>query len=399
MSTESRASWFGDLRFGVFVHWGLYAIPAKGEWLMMLERWSPEEYTDAFVPQFNPRKDCIKEWVAAAKDAGAEYMVFTTRHHDGFCLFDSKASIGDFTSMNSPAQHDFVADFAREVRAAGMKVGFYYSLADWRIKPYRNGVRDLEADRMLADQAHAQIRELMTNYGKVDILWYDGAFGYDEKSICWGEQYFPSWRPQELNAMVRELQPDIAINDRSGVPEDFSTPEQHITAAEPGRMWESCMTMNESWGYHRWDNIWKSTSQLIINLVTCASGKGSYLLNIGPMADGSVPGPSKERLAQIGDWMRAYGETIHDAEPVSLFIPGFPFFAFKKDGILYVHVNRWGGSEMRFYGCPGQVDGGYMVKSGAPVTTRQVDDLVYLSGMPDAPEDEFDTLVALRFAK
>ena len=393
--TESNAQWFKDIRFGVFVHWGLYAIPAKGEWMMLLERWSPEEYTSAFLPQFNPKKSAVQEWVAAAKDAGAEYMVFTTRHHDGFCLFDSKASIGDFTSMNSPARRDFVAEYAQAVREAGMKVGFYYSLADWRVKSHSAGQPVPEAQARLQKQAMEQVRELMTNYGQVDILWYDGAFGYDEKGICWGTMG-ADWKAAEMNAMARELQPGIAINDRSGVPEDFSTPEQHITApTESGRAWESCMTMNDNWGFHRWDDNWKPTKQLIGNLTQCSSGGGSYLLNIGPTADGSVPEPALERLSEMGKWMRVHGHTLH-GESVPLLIKGWPFPALKKDGVLYIHVRNWFGGELRFGYCPVAVKEAYMLKSGTRVEFKQQDDFVSLSGLPDAPEDAYDTVIALR---
>lgn len=384
------AEWFRDIRFGVFVHWGLYSIPAKGEWLMMVERWSPEEYAETFLPQFSPRKDCVKDWVAAAKSAGAEYMVFTTRHHDGFCLFDSKASIGGFTSTNSPAQHDFVADFVREVREAGMKVGLYYSLADWRIHSHSKSEMIVENMDALRTQAREQIRELLTGYGKIDILWYDGPFGYDEKGILWGKEW-PNWHPEELNAMVRELQPDIAINNRSGTPEDFGTPEQHITPETGGRMWEACMTMNDSWGYHRHDDHWKSTADLISNIVQCGTGGGSYLLNIGPMADGSVPQPSLDRLAEIGAWRRAYGEALRGVELVHA-TNGYPVA--RRENTAYILNRNWPGSTLRLTHVPFKLSRAWMVKTGRPVDVRQEDDLVYFTGMPDDPEDPYCTVIA-----
>lgn len=387
------AEWFRDLRLGIFVHWGLYSIPAKGEWLMMVERWGGQEYTDAFLPRFKPSPGCVKTWVEAAKSAGAEYMVFTTRHHDGFCLFDSKASIGDFTSVNSPAQHDFVADFVNEVRDAGMKVGLYYSLADWRVHSHSKGVLIDENMDLLRKQAKDQIRELMTNYGKIDILWYDGPFGYDEKGILWGKEW-PSWDPEEMNAMVRELQPGIAINNRSGTPEDFGTPEQHITPEAEGRMWEACMTMNDSWGYHRWDSNWKSTSDLIRSIVTCGIGGGSYLLNIGPKADGKVPVQSLERLAQIGEWMGQHGSILRGCTRVNIHGAN----AVRKDDTLYVFSRNWCGSELRLTHVPWNLRDARMWKSGRPVDLKQAGDLVFLSQMPEEPEDRYCTVIAASVA-
>ncbi len=387
---KMSADWFRDLRFGVFVHWGLYSIAGKGEWQMMVERWSPEEYSDAFLDKFDPAKDCVKGWVAAAKSAGAEYMVFTTRHHDGFSLFDSRASIGGFTSMNSPAKHDFVADFTHQVRAAGMKVGLYYSLADWRIHTHSKGELVDSNMNALRKQAREQIRELLTNYGKIDILWYDGPFGYDEKGILWGKEW-PTWHPEELNAMVRELQPGIAINNRSGTPEDFGTPEQHITPENNGRMWEACMTMNDSWGYHRWDDHWKSPADLINNIITCGTRGGSYLLNIGPRGDGSVPRESLERLAAIGEWRRVYGGALSNGcELVG--VGGYPMV--RCDGTLFIFQRNWPGSTLRVTHVPWKLSRAWLVKSGKPVGLRQVDDLVCFSDMPEEPEDPYCTVVA-----
>lgn len=383
------AEWFRELRFGIFVHWGLYSIPAKGEWLMMVERYSPDEYL-RFLPRFTPRKDCVKDWVSAARSAGAEYMVFTTRHHDGFCLFDSKASIGGFTSAKSPARHDFVADFVKEVRAAGMKVGLYYSLADWRIHTHSQGEMIPENMQALRAQAREQVRELLTNYGKIDILWYDGPFGYDEQGILWGKEW-PTWDPEEMNAMARGLQPDIAINNRSGTPEDFGTPEQHITPESTGRMWEACMTMNDHWSYHAWDFHWKSAADLVNNIVTCGTQGGSYLLNIGPMADGSVPMASRERLARVGKWMRDYGDLLKGCARIDT-RSGQPVV--RRGNTLYLFQRSWPGPELRFTHCPFRLGKGWMVKSGRPIAVSQEADVVRLSNLGEWPEDDLCSVIA-----
>lgn len=282
---DIRMQWFHQARFGMFIHWGLYAIPARGEWVMYQERIPCEEYAP-LAQQFNPERFDADSWVALAQEAGMKYMVLTTRHHDGFCLFDSQVS--DFTAPRTAAKRDFVREYVDACRRAGMRIGFYYSLLDWRFPGYFEGpAKNPESFNAMVEQYHAQVRELMTNYGKIDVLWYDGGWipGIDRGDIA---KY---WRSAELNAWVRSVQPDILINNRSGIEEDLDTPEQHVTASQPGRGWESCMTIGDScgWGYIRNNPNRKSVTQLIQHLVEAARGEGNYLLNMGPKADGTIP--------------------------------------------------------------------------------------------------------------
>ncbi|MFH0795829.1 MAG: alpha-L-fucosidase [Candidatus Omnitrophota bacterium] len=311
MSTR-RHKWFSQARFGMFIHWGLYSILGRGEWVMDAEKIPLSEY-EKLITRFNPEKFNAKEWVSLAKSAGMKYMVLTTKHHDGFCLFDSKLT--DYTSKNSPAKKDFVAEFVEACRKEGMKIGFYYSLLDWHHSDYQASPAKGTLSKKYIDYYHGQVRELCTNYGKIDIMWFDGE---------WDHSY-QQWKSKELVRMIRKLQPDILINNRLGhkgnchrddisyKEGDFGTPEQTITAGASDRLWESCMTMNDHWGYAFGDHNWKTTTQLIHNLVRCVAGGGNYLLNVGPKPDGTIPLPSVRRLKKIGSWIKINGKSIYGA--------------------------------------------------------------------------------------
>jgi alpha-L-fucosidase len=331
---EHRMEWYKRARFGMFIHWGLYAIPARGEWIRSYEKITKEDYMK-YYHEFNP-VDCDPAvWVKTAKMAGMKYIVLTAKHHDGFCLFDSQYT--EFKSTNTQCHRDFVAEYIAAARAEGMKVGLYYSLLDWyhedyphygdRIHPmrdnekYKNDHRDFE--RYLT-YMHNQVKELCTNYGKIDILWFD--FSYDDMR---GEK----WRASELVSMVRSLQPEVIIDNRmevsgegfgslaSGNPTpyhgDFVSPEQIIPPqgikdvnGDP-LVWEACITMNNNWGYHATDHYFKPASMIIKKLVECVSKGGNLLLNVGPDAHGHIPEESMRILEQVGVWMRKNQESIY----------------------------------------------------------------------------------------
>ena len=302
MPTPAALSWWHDARFGMFIHWGLYALLARHEWTMYQESIPPEEYR-GLADRFNPQHYNPEEWVALAQDAGMRYMILTSRHHEGFSLWDSKVS--DFTAPKTAARRDLLAEFVNACEKRGMRYGFYYSLLDWRYPAYFRGkARDPEGWAEFLDYVHAQVLELCTNYGDLSVLWYDGGWPYTPED----------WGSTPLNAEVRRLRPDILINNRSMQPEDFDTPEQHVTPS-PDRLWESCMTMNTTWGYSTIDREWKSPRQLIHYLVTAANGGGNYLLNVGPDPDGRIPFESVERLRAMGRWLDVYGESIYGSEP------------------------------------------------------------------------------------
>ena len=328
---DQRMAWYTDARFGMFIHWGLYAIPARGEWVRSFEEMPKEDYMP-FFHQFNPVDFDPKQWARAAKEAGMKYVVLTAKHHDGFCLFDSQYT--DFKSTNTPYGRDIVKEFVEAVRAEGLKVGLYFTLLDWyhddyphygdknhpmRNNPaYSNEKRDFSR---YVEYMHNQVREICTNYGKLDILWFD--FSYEnENYVMRGE----TWGATELVNMVRELQPGIIIDNRLEVSGegfgslwecdptpyhgDFVSPEQIIPPNgiqdKQGRdmVWEACVTMNNNWGYCANDHYFKPAPMLIKKLVECVSKGGNLLLNVGPDARGNIPPQSLEILRQIGAWMK-----------------------------------------------------------------------------------------------
>lgn len=338
---EKRMAWYTDARFGMFIHWGLYSIPARGEWIRSEEEITKEDYMRYFE-EFDPVDYDPKKWARAAKEAGMKYVVLTAKHHDGFCLFDSKYT--DFKVTNTKLGRDVVKDFVEAVRGEGLKVGLYFTLLDWyhddyphygdKQHPMRNrpeyGNEGRNFDRYL-DYMHNQIREICTNYGRLDVLWFD--FSYEDKyNVMRGE----AWRATELINMVRELQPQVIIDNRlevsgegygslwTGDPKpyhgDFVSPEQMVPPQgiqdKNGRdmVWESCVTMNRNWGYCEKDHYFKPASMLIRKLVECVSKGGNMLLNVGPDARGNIPPQSMAILEEIGAWMKKTGTASTAAE-------------------------------------------------------------------------------------
>lgn len=336
---ENRMAWYRRARFGMFIHFGLYAIPARGEWVRSIEKMPEEDYLP-FFREFNPTAFDARSWARAAKRAGMRYAVLTAKHHDGFCLFDS--ALTDFKSTNTPFGRDLVSEFLDAFRAEGLKVGLYYSLLDWHHPDYPHFGDRIHPDRERASQAdeagrdfdryldymHAQVRELCEHYGKLDLMWFD--FSYDDMR---GEK----WRATELASMVRELQPGIILNNRmevsgegfgslaEGAPTpfhgDFVTPEQmippHALADASGRplAWEACMTMNGAWGYDRTDTAFKPADMLVRKLVECVSKNGNMILNVGPDATGRFPDASSRILEGIGAWMERNDTSVVGCGP------------------------------------------------------------------------------------
>jgi alpha-L-fucosidase len=268
--------WWHEARFGMFIHWGLYSVIGQHEWAMEVEGIPVAQYQQ-LAKHFTPKPHAAREWAKLAKRAGQKYMVMTTKHHEGFCHFNSKLT--NYCAPQQACGRDLVEEFVEAARAEGLRVGFYYSLMDWHHPDGTRCLTDEAARARFVEYTHGLVRELMTQYGKIDILWYDVDWPLSPEQ----------WESEKMNKMVFQLQPDIIVNNRNGLPGDFTTPEQHIEAAKAGRAWETCMTMNESWGYQKADNDWKTPETIVSNLATCAHDTGNYLLNIGPNADGSVP--------------------------------------------------------------------------------------------------------------
>jgi alpha-L-fucosidase len=340
--------WWRDAKFGMFLHWGVYAILGRGEWVMFKERMDVDEYRK-LADRFDPKEFDARAWAEAAKDAGMRYMVLTARHHDGFCLFDSAAS--DFTSVKTGAKRDFIAEYCEACREAGLRVGLYYSPMDWRFPGYffphmyRKSAEDMKA------QCWTQVRELMSNYGQIDILWYDGAWlghggigfagsrggWYSRNDADAGGSWL--WEPEKLNAMVRELQPKIVINPRSGWRGDFDTREGYTGDTQTDRPWEQCDCLAGGWGFQPGAPM-RSLRNCVQLLAAVVVRDGNLLLNVGPTPEGTIEPRQVRRLAQVGEWLARYGESIYGTR-------GGPFAAGPWGGstcrgnTAYLHILDW----------------------------------------------------------
>jgi len=337
------------------------------------------EYVE-LAKQFQPRPNAAREWAKLARASGMKYMVLTAKHHEGFCLFDSQLT--DYCAPKQGPGRDLVKEYVEAARAEGLRVGLYYSLMDWHHPDWRLAKKDETARKRFIQYIHGQIRELMSNYGKIDILWYDMAVPLDAKG----------WESEKMNAMVLELQPDIIVNNRNLLAGDFSTPEQSTQATKGD--WESCMTMNDSWGYVTGDNNWKSPSHLVQNLVECARDGGNYLLNIGPQADGSVPEPSVRILGEVGQWLARNGAAIY-ATDKCLFLHGDICGFTRKENRLFTHLYFWPGETVTVGGVKTEVRSAKLLASNQGVTFHQKGRQLIFSGLPaQAPDAPVTVIVA-----
>jgi alpha-L-fucosidase len=351
MSTQE---WFTHDRFGLFIHWGIYALPARHEWVKNREQIHDRDYQKYF-DYFDPDLYDPSVWARLAKDAGMKYFVVTSKHHDGFCLWDSEHT--DYKATNTPARRDLLAPMVQAFRAEGLKVGFYHSVIDWHHPQFPlDGLHPLREDeeaRAANDQRdiakyraylHAQTRELLTKFGKLQLMWFD--FSYAQWDWGWAKgKGADDWDSETLIQMVRELQPDALINDRLGMGGDFKTPEQYQPAA-PMQVdgvpvtWEACQTLNGSWGYHR-DNLdWKSSEMLVQMLIDAVAKDGNMLLNVGPNARGELEPRAVERLQDIGAWMRLHSRSIYGCGP-SEFTPPPDCRITQRGDRLYLHIFSW----------------------------------------------------------
>jgi alpha-L-fucosidase len=418
-----RTRWFLADRFGMFIHWGLYAIPARGEWVRSEERISNDEYQKYF-DEFNPTDYDPAQWAKVAKNAGMKYAVLTAKHHDGFCLFDSQLT--DYKATNTQAGRDLVREFVQAFRAEGLKVGLYYSLLDWhhpqypafgdRYHPMRDNAAYKEPPRDFSNYLaylHGQVRELLTNYGKIDIIWFD--FAYDELK---GE----AWRATELVQMARTLQPHILIDNRLGgsgesnrffatkhpsvYAGDFACPEQIIPPTgfvdEDGQSvpWEANMTLNHHWGYCAADRDYKSAQQVVRALVECVSKNGNMLLNVGPNARGEIPYECQEILAQVGRWMHHNGASIYGCGASELPKPEWGRYT-QRENLLYAHIYDRGIGPINLRGLKGKIKAARLLADGSAIkfsrswVTAEYAQDEFLGIASSQLPDEMDTVVEL----
>jgi alpha-L-fucosidase len=374
-----RIQWWREAKYGMFIHWGLYSLLCRDAWAMGDEDIPLTEYTE-LAKRFQPRPNAAREWARLARTSGMKYMVMTAKHHEGFCLFDSQLT--DYCAPKQGPGRDLVKEYVEAAREEGLRVGLYYSLMDWHHPDWRLAKENEAARKRFIQYTHGQIRELMANYGKIDILWYDMAVPLDAKG----------WESEKMNQMVLDLQPEIIVNNRNLLPGDFSTPEQSTQATKGD--WESCMTMNDSWGYVAGDNNWKSPHHLIQNLVECARDGGNYLLNIGPRADGSVPEPSVRILGEVGQWLARNGVAIYAADKC-LFLHGDICGFTRKENRLFTHVYFWPGETVTVGGVKTEVRSAKLLVTNQQVTFHQKGPQLIFSGLPArAPDSPVTVIVA-----
>jgi alpha-L-fucosidase len=411
---DQRMQWWRDARFGMFIHWGLYAVPAGeykgqrskdiGEWIMSWANIPRSEY-ETFAPRFNPVKFDAAKIVGIAKDAGMKYIVITSKHHDGFSMYDSAVSDYDIVD-STPYKKDPMRALADEAKKQGLKFCFYYSIMDWhhpsqyvkapnKHETAGHGKTEMREGQKPVYVAYmkAQLKELITNYDPA-VLWFDGEW------VDWWTE--PDGK--DLYQYVRSLKPDILINNRVGKGRkgmeglnkddqkyagDFGTPEQQIPASGlPGVDWESCMTMNDTWGFKSYDDHWKPVETLVRNVIDTASKGGNYLLNVGPTAEGEIPQPSVERLAGIGKWMKVNGGAIYGttAGPFKTQLPWGR--ATTKPGKLYLHVFDWpADGTLTVPGYSGRITRAYLLADPKkPLTTKASANGLAIVLPPAAPD-------------
>ena len=387
-SRARRMAWWHQARFGMFVHWGLYAQLGRHEWVMNRERIPVEEY-ERLADTWKPKERPAREWARLAREAGMKYLVMTTKHHEGFCLWDT-AQTGYNAVKRGPGR-DLVREFVDACREQGLRIGFYYSLMDWHHPDGARCARNPKARRRFLDFTQGCVRELMSNYGTIDVLWYD---------VAWPLKTPERWESDRMNAMVRRLQPGIVINNRSLLSEDFGTPEEHIAAAEAGRAWEACMTFNGSWGYFPSapDSDWHTSRDVVGMLQKVTAGGGNLLLNIGPAPDGSVPRQAVQRLLPVGRWLARHGEAVYGAvDRVEGRLEWMHYGAWTLKGkCAYFWTGRWPGGEIAIGGLQTRVRSVTSLDTGSAVAFAQTKDRLRITGVPDRSPDRILGVAVLR---
>jgi alpha-L-fucosidase len=416
-----RTQWWRDARYGMFIHFGAYAVPARGEWVKSIERLTTDQY-QKYIDAFNPKDFDAKEWAKIAKEAGMKYAVLTAKHHDGYCLFDSKLT--DYKLSTRFGNRDLVREFLDAFRAEGIKVGLYYSIIDWHHPDYPNvgnhpqrddseyGKRDFKWGNYLT-YMHGQVEELVKNYGKLDIMWFD--YSFDDYS---GEK----WKADELVKMVRKHQPHIILNNRlkthAGTSSkqreisklgDFETPEQgipdHPLLDKYGNStpWETCLTLNNTWGYSAFDNNWKSPELIIHSLVNTVSKNGNLLLNVGPDARGNIPRESIAILKEVGEWLTFNGESIYGCGAASIPKPEWGRYT-QKGNLLFAHWLYPAIGDLNTRGVvPANVENVFLLQSGAELPYQETwwgnmepgNFFIKVGNSPDKPI-KYNTVIKIR---
>lgn len=369
-------AWFTEARYGLFIHWGAYSVAARGEWLANRELIPLEEYKAQYVDAFHAENYDPKQWARLAKEAGMGYAVLTTRHHDGFALWPTACS--EFHAGRLGPKRDLVGPFVEAFREVGLKVGLYYSPADWfhpdypgphfRDWPRNEDWSSEEARLRFVAYYHAQLRELLTQYGKIDYLWYDGCIPNNLQG-------------KEVNEDLLKLQPHLLINERNGSPSHVHVSEQSIRRPKEDVLWEACMTLNTSWGYHAGDHQWKNPNEVIRLLTETAAGAGNLLLNIGPRGDGSIPEESADILLKVGSWLAQNGDSIHNSTPCNISWNQWGRCT-ANNNKLYLHIWNEVDGDLCFAEIKNTVKSAKVLATGLPLSIEQDGPRCFIRGLP-----------------
>ena len=391
-------SWFTRDRFGMFIHWGLYALAARHEWVKQYEE-IPDEKYDEYFRRFDPDLYNPALWAQAAASAGMKYFVVTTKHHEGFCLWDS--ALTDYKITNTPYGRDALTPMVEAFRGQDLRVGFYHSLIDWhhpdfviddvhplRNHPDRERLNQSRDQRRYIEYLHGQTRELLTQFGKIDLMFFD--FSYPagpDRPPGWVGKGRADWDSERLLAMVRELQPGILVNDRLDLDDvpggwDYKTPEQFMVASPPTEngkpvAWETCQTFSGSWGYHRDEATWKSVEQLLFLLIDTVSKGGNLLLNVGPTGRGEFDERALDRLQGMGEWMRRNSRSIYGCgmAPPEFQAPEDCRLTYNPEKKrLYLHVFNWPLGALHLPGWKGKVAYAQLLHDASEVLIRDLPD-------------------------
>lgn len=384
-----RTAWFDAARYGMFIHWGAYAVAGRGEWAANRERIPFADYKARYVDTWRAEKYDPAAWAGLAAEAGMKYAVLTTRHHDGLALWPTAQS--EFHTGALGPKRDLVGPYVEAMRAAGLKVGLYFSPADWyhadypgpwfRDWPAPADWKSAEARERFIAYWRAQVRELLTGYGKIDYLWYDGVIPDDIRS-------------QEANEEALRLQPHLLINERNGQPWHVKNSEQAIHAPAPGITWEACMTLNDNWGFHAGDFRWKDPVEVVKMLLKTATKAGNLLLNVGPRPDGTIPEESATILRQAGKWLERNGESIYGSE-LNPFTWSNWGIVTTRGSRVYLHIWNSTGTELCVADIANKVLSASMLHGGAPLDFEQRGDRLILRGIPTPLPDPLVTTIAL----